>query len=167
MSTDSNEGTISRRDMIGKLTAAGCTACMGSILAGCPGGSTWGKEKHDSDVMASMDIIEFDASSVPLNSAMKITVAGSDAWLVHFEEEGAEQWLALEDKCTHKKSSLNFREDESYFKCPLHKSEFNIDGSLRARDGGKKWPARRALKAWSAEVKGSKVLVDPKAILEV
>ncbi|MCB1216353.1 Rieske (2Fe-2S) protein [bacterium] len=149
---------LSRREMISRLLGAGCTACLGALATSCPGGSDWGKpEKHAASGMA--DQLEFAVSDVPLNSARPVVVGGAMAFLVHYEMGGAEHWIALENKCTHKKSALNFDETEHIFKCPLHDSEFAMDGSVRERPGPKFWPAKRGLFSWPVEVDGDRVRI--------
>ena len=148
---------LSRREMISRLLGAGCTACLGALATSCPGGSDWGKpEKHASGMP---EQLEFNAADVPLNGVRPVVIGGAMAFLVHYEMDGAEQWIALENKCTHKKSALNFDEAEHVFKCPLHDSEFALDGSVRERPGPKNWPAKRGLYHWPVEVDGDKVRI--------
>ncbi len=155
-SGDKPEG-ISRRDMLGRLLGAGCTACLGALTTACPGGSDWGKPHKLAEGDAEQ--LEFSTADVPLNAVLPISVGGQAGFLVHMEQDGAEQWLALENKCTHKKSKIDFLQDEGYFKCPLHKSEYNMDGTLRERENGKGWPAKQPLKQWPVEVRGSRVVI--------
>jgi cytochrome b6-f complex iron-sulfur subunit len=57
-------------------------------------------------------------------------------WLVK-DEDGT--FYALYDECTHLSCALRWDEGERKFKCPCHKSEFNLQGHLL------KGPASRAL----------------------
>lgn len=155
---DEQTGGLNRREMISRLVGVGCTACLGALAVSCPGGSDWGKpKKHDATGAAQR--LEFKTADVPLNSVLPIILMGGPAFLVHYEEAGVEKWLALENKCTHKKSKLDFRAGENYFKCPLHKSEYNMDGTLRERDNGKGWPAKRALMSWPVTIEGELAVI--------
>lgn len=156
MSDPGNKGGISRREMINRLLGAGCTACLGVLATSCPGGSDWGKPKKR---LMGGDQLVHSVDSVPLNSVKPVIVEGEMAFLVHYEEAGEEKWIALENKCTHKKSALNFNESEHFFKCPLHDSEYAMDGSLREREGEKSWPAKKPLRSWPVDVEGDTVVI--------
>jgi len=152
--SDSNprEDGLSRRELITRLLGAGCTAC--------PGGSDWGKpEKHSAEAMPG-GRVEVPTADVPLNSVKAISIMGSAAFLVHFEQDGREHWLALENKCTHKKSKLDFNAEGHYFKCPLHKSEYAMDGTVRERPGDKSWPAKRPLMSWPVRIEGALAVIE-------
>jgi nitrite reductase/ring-hydroxylating ferredoxin subunit len=157
-STDEQTGGLSRREMIVRLMGAGCTACLGALSVSCPGGSSWGKPKQHS-AAGEAQRLEFNTADVPLNSVLPIMLMGGPAFLVHYEAAGAEHWIALENKCTHKKSKLKFEASGHYFKCPLHKSEYSMDGSLRERENGKGWPAKRALMSWPVRIEGELAVI--------
>jgi cytochrome b6-f complex iron-sulfur subunit len=59
------------------------------------------------------------------------------------------KYVALTKECTHQGSAVAYRSANDDFKCPLHGSEFNTDGSVK---GG---PATAALKIYKTEVQDS------------
>ena len=151
---------LSRRELISRLVGAGCTACLGALVSSCPGGSDWGKPvKHGVGALQG-GRVEVPTAEVPLNSVKAISLMGDAAFLVHFEQDGVEKWLALENKCTHKKSKLEFNSEGHFFKCPLHKSEFAMDGSVLERPGPKDWPAKRPLMSWPVTIEGSLAVIE-------
>jgi cytochrome b6-f complex iron-sulfur subunit len=65
----------------------------------------------------------------------------------------ADQYVALDIKCTHKGCDLTYAKDEKQLLCPCHGSTFDLSGAVV------KGPATRPLNYYHAELQGDEVMV--------
>jgi Rieske Fe-S protein len=65
---------------------------------------------------------------------------------VRWEKHGdSGKWVVLSAICTHLKCKIDYVADEDKFRCPCHKSEFELDGTVAKK------PAKKDLPDYSAD----------------
>jgi Rieske Fe-S protein len=95
---------------------------------------------------------------IDLNAPQHQPLSQPDGWqvvgqllLINHRQLG---WLAFDRWCTHSAGSLAFVANPfNCLVCPVHYSEFNLDGSVR------QGPARRALRQYRAEKKDNWLII--------
>jgi len=55
-------------------------------------------------------------------------------------DAGSKCWVVLSAICTHLKCKVEYKSDLGYFKCPCHKSEFELNGEVRKKPAKKPLP---------------------------
>ena len=65
----------------------------------------------------------------------------------------ADQYIAVDVKCTHRGCDLNYEADAKKFTCPCHGSEYDLTGAVI------KGPSTKNLNYYHAELKGDEVIV--------
>lgn len=53
---------------------------------------------------------------------------------------GNKKWVVLSAICTHLKCKIDYKSDEGIFRCPCHKSEFELDGTVLKKPAKKDLP---------------------------
>lgn len=127
-------------------------------IAGCPGGSTYGRSKQlaghstiDAPQVGKLNPVgnlELSAALVPENAPLELTIAGKQAYIFHGEVEGVESWYATSRICTHMRCNVDFNAKAQEYHCPCHRSRFALDGTVLKR------PAKHDLQSWEVVVQG-------------
>ena len=154
---------FSRRQLVLRLTQLLAVLSSAGLAASCPGGSEHRKRNEsggtgDGNGGITADggrRLEFLARFTPRYNVTEVTLEGRSAYLVHNYDETtkADQWLALDRRCTHTGCKIAFAEDEREFHCPCHGSRFNMEGYPVAG------PAKKRLTTWTVEHEGERVYV--------
>ncbi|MGM0575925.1 MAG: ubiquinol-cytochrome c reductase iron-sulfur subunit [Myxococcota bacterium] len=91
-----------------------------------------------------------------------------DAWLarpntpigpVFVQRLGEDEFRVFSGVCPHLGCSVKFLDEAGRYRCPCHRSAFQVDGSLVARPGGEPNPAPRGLDPLEWRVRGGRLEV--------
>ena len=139
-----------RREFLSKVTVSTGLGVLSVCGVGCK--STWTNHDVVVNVQSQASVLQIDLESYPeLKSPggylpMAETTSGLRLIVVH---SLAGQYLALNMSCTHKGADVELTKDKTGLVCPLHNSNFNLQGE---RVGG---PARRDLATFDVVKNGS------------
>ena len=105
------EPSISRRQAVSRLLQVVAGTVGVASIAGCPGGSTYGRAKLGAehgveDVpqvgnLAANGNLVFNAANIPANTVMELMVGDTKAYLFHGQVDGETAWYATSRVCTH------------------------------------------------------------------
>ncbi|MCC7479051.1 Rieske (2Fe-2S) protein [bacterium] len=140
--------------MLARLGGAGLALYGLPWLAGCPGGSTWGREESHGAAAG-----EGSASppgqhrmAVPADGAVEVWRVGNATGYVLQDAGG--QWVAMSRVCTHSRCKVNHRAEQGDFECPCHHSIFDLEGNVL------KGPAKRPLPKYPVSLEGGELVID-------
>ena len=142
-----------RREALAKLAGIGAGAAGLSLCAGCPGGSTYGRE---AEVAAGgkLENVVISRAQLPEYNVQQVKVGGRDSF-VYQGGRSENKWYAVDARCTHSGCKVGFNAETQEFVCPCHGSRFAPDGT---RLSG---PARRSLKTYEVLVSETSVSIIP------
>ena len=157
---------LSRRGMLGRLCAALGGLLGMSVLAGCPGGSTYRQRKSPPGGEAAggknVSRLEWDQKSLPDGISAQFFVDGKPAYLLYISVHGTANYTAVKRRCPHSGCTVNYSYQTRRLECPCHGSRFLADGTLE------KGPARRNLTTYPVKMENGKVIVEiPGSVLAV
>ena len=144
---------LSRRSALARLWFGVLGALGLATLAGCPGGSTYGREaaQHEMAGDAKADgsqvqQLEFDKRKCRFGQALELELAGRKIVVAHNKDtEATPVWVALDRQCTHNRCLVGYDPETNEFVCPCHGSRFNFAGEPVSG------PARKPLAAYRIE----------------
>jgi cytochrome b6-f complex iron-sulfur subunit len=148
---------IDRREALLKLAGLGAGVAGLGLCAGCPGGSSYGREAAGAAgaignaaggrpiVVNKVELVSF--------SVKDIVVDGRPGYLYRGGEEG--EWHAVDRLCTHKGCKVDFNANGLEYVCPCHGSKFAVDGEVLNP------PARMPLKRYTVVVNDNTVEIIP------
>lgn len=148
---------LDRRGLIGRLLGLAGGLLGLSALAGCPGGSTYGRKTETAgagDVPPELSRIEWDRVGLPDGIAAEFKVNGKPAYLMHTTIRGQATYTALLRRCTHNGCTVKYSYISRKLECPCHGSSYDAEGNVV------KGPAKKPLTRLDVREEAGKVIVE-------
>ncbi len=121
---------LSRRDALARLGYSALGLAGLSTLAGCPGGSTYGRETADAGAAgAAEQSLQFDKRKCRVGSPLSVELGGVKIIVARNKNTGdTPGWVAADQRCTHNRCNVAFDSEANGFVCPCHGSRFSFTG---------------------------------------
>jgi Rieske Fe-S protein len=134
---------------IGAVGMSGCSSNRGSKTISAPGGSY-----SFSDGKVVLDLSKV-AALTHIGSAVKFSLPTDDG--MEFKlivlHSGNKEYLAFEDRCTHKGKELNYLHVEGMLTCSGLRSQYDLAGNVIRR------PAEDPLQRYDIETEGEELII--------